>query len=227
MPQSFTRSSSISTLKKPRCEPIPAPQDPHFFADLPAELLLSMRPAELEAPSWRTHIAALALVTLDPNLETSQFLQGWAMEDRFTLHDGPGVAYELLWANPYLPGVSYQNMDPWLYVPNRLLLARSDWTPQACWIRIRPDGKVPIEDSNCPPDWRENTVQFGHLTLMPMPARCVDVPAVPNSATVIVRGEPNQQLTYTESGKRTASHADSAGFWRVPAAVAGKVCASR
>ena len=31
------------------------------------------------------------------------------MEDPKMATDGPGVAYEFLWANPYLPGLGYHN----------------------------------------------------------------------------------------------------------------------
>ncbi len=40
-----------------------------FFSSLPAEFLLALKPGELEHPDWMIHIAALALVGLDPNLE--------------------------------------------------------------------------------------------------------------------------------------------------------------
>ncbi len=90
-------------------------EDPRFFSSLPIELLLNLKPKQVEHPDWQTHVAALALVSLDPNLDSSQFLQAWAIEDRQTIHEGEGVAYELLWADPYLPGVGYQNLDPWLY----------------------------------------------------------------------------------------------------------------
>jgi hypothetical protein len=91
--------------------------DAAFFQLLPAEFLLSMKPAEFAHPLWQAFAAALALVSLDPNLEGSQFLQGWAIEDRQMISEGPGVAYEYLWGDPYLPGVSYQNLDPWSYDP--------------------------------------------------------------------------------------------------------------
>ncbi len=73
------------------------------------------------------HVAALALVAIDPNLPASQFLQSWALEDTQTLREGPGVAYELLWADPYLPGVGYQNMEPWVYDDHGRLFARANW----------------------------------------------------------------------------------------------------
>jgi hypothetical protein len=200
-------------------------QDTVFFSDLPASFLLSMRPQELEHPSWMAHVAALALVTLDPNLESSQFLQAWAMEDRFTLRDGPGVAYEFLWANPYLPGVGYQNMEPWLYSQKGSLLARTDWTQQACWIHLSKSG---AQDQNCPPDWKSKSMKFGRLTLVPMQQRCIESPASKNSDSVLLWSpKPSANLTYTEDGQQRSAPADASGLWRVPLNVSGKVCMAR
>ena len=46
-------------------------RDTRFFAILPQILLLSARPAEFNHPDWSRHVAALALVALDPNLPAS------------------------------------------------------------------------------------------------------------------------------------------------------------
>ena len=108
--------------------------EPQFFSHLPKEYLLSLKPEQVEHPDWMAHIAALALVSIDPNLENSQFLQGWAMEESQMLRDGPGVAYEFLWADPYLPGIAYQNMDPWTYDAAGSLFARANWDAKSCWM---------------------------------------------------------------------------------------------
>ena len=180
-----------------------------------------MEPNELEHPVWQAHVAALALVGLDPNLEGSQFLQGWALEDRFTLQDGPGVAYEFLWANPYLPGVSYQNMDPWFYDGRGQLAARSDWDPQACWIDISSD----VKQHNCPPDWQSKTSTFGHLTLIPMTENCIELkPRPANEISILWKLKPNATLSYNEEGRQHNATADSAGMWRVSQELHGKLC---
>ena len=110
--------------------------DSTFFLQLPTEFLLALKPGQLDNPGWMIHIAALALVALDPNLESSQFLQGWAIAERQMAREGPGVAYELLWADPYLPGIGYQNMNRWAYDPKGHLFARMDWEPNSCAIEI-------------------------------------------------------------------------------------------
>src|SRR5947199_8676510 len=45
--------------------------DRKFFSTLPLDLLLSLKPAEVERPEWLIHVAALALVSLDPNMDSS------------------------------------------------------------------------------------------------------------------------------------------------------------
>ena len=196
-----------------------------FFLELPTEFVLALKPEAVEHPDWTTHIAALALVALDPNLEGSQYVQGWAMEDRQMIREGRGVAYEFLWADPYLPGVGYQNLDPWVYDSAGRLLARSDWTPNACWIDISTGG---VQEENCPPKWRETVVSFGHLRLVPMTGPCTELPQRKNNETAIIwRLRPNHSITYVEDKQQRSAQADTAGLWRAPPNVGGKVCVAR
>ena len=200
-------------------------QNPQFFQHLPVEFLLARKPQELERPDWLSHAAALALVTLDPNLEASQFLQGWAVEDRHTLHDGPGVAYELLWADPYLPGIAYQNLDPWLYqLETATLLARSDWNADACWVSITTRG---MEQQGCPAGWEHQTVNFGTLKLVPSIGKCWDIARQDiRDSIVFWKLKPEEKLVYRDKQEVTA-RADAAGMWHPGTNVAGKVCTAR
>lgn len=203
----------------------PRQDDTAFFSLLPTELLLSLKPEQVEHPDWMTHIAALALVTLDPNLPASQYLQGWAMESRQMLRAGPGVAYEFLWADPYLPGIGYQNLDPWVYDPHGRLFARTNWSPKACWIGINSQG---IQEQNCPPGWRGKPASFGGLTLISMTEKCVTVTPSPKGHALILWSlPPGQILDFKLAGKRQTARAGSAGLWRVLPEVRGKVCRSR
>ncbi len=197
--------------------------DPRFFSGLPVELLLSLRPETIRRPDWMTHVAALALVALDPNLEGSQFVQSWALEDAQLLRDGPGVAYEFLWADPYLPGVGYQNLDPWLYDSNGRLFARTTWDPDACWIAVSSRG---VEQENCPDGWQPIANHFGHLTLVPAVERCTEVAhRKNNNETVILwRMRPHQTITYVAGKQKSTIAADQAGMWRLPENVEGRVC---
>ena len=197
-------------------------EDAAFFRFLPIEYLLAMKPDALEHPKWQAPIAALALVSLDPNLEGSQFLQGWAMEDRQMIHEGAGVAYELLWGDPYLPGVSYQNLEPWSYNPNGRLFARTDWNADSCWIAIT---AAHVDEVNCPPGWRRAPQVFGRMTLVPMTEPCVDAPRVKEMETAIVWGlPPHQTVWYVSQKKRVTSEADAAGLWQLPGNIEGKIC---
>jgi hypothetical protein len=195
---------------------------PQFFSQLPIEILLALQPAKLEHPDWMTHIAALALVALDPNLPSSQYLQGWAMEERQMVREGPGVAYELLWADPYLPGVGYQNMDTWVYDPTPRLFARTNWEPNSCHIEISAGG---VQQENCPAGWQDKPATFGHLTLIPMTAPCIELPHLANNETAILwKLKPEQKLYFWSRKKRQESTADSIGLWRASVDVEGKVC---
>ncbi len=197
--------------------------DRGFFAVLPQLVLLSALPRDLNSPSWIMHVAALALVAIDPNLPASQYLQSWAMEDSQMLSEGPGVAYELLWADPYLPGVGYQNMDTWIYTDFAQLFARSSWEPNSCWIEISARGR---SDLDCSPAWKTQTSNFGHLTLIPMTGRCVDIPRLTdrNQAVVVWKLPPNAKLVQGNGKDRHTSEVDAAGLWRPGANIEGRVC---
>lgn len=198
-------------------------EDPRFFSSFPVELLLNLKPKQVEHPDWRTHIAALALVSLDPNLDSSQFLQAWAIDERQTIQGGEGVAYEFLWGDPYLPGVGYQNLDPWLYDPDRgMLVGRTNWSASACWIRIAGEE---VAEELCPSDWQTKPLTLGRLTLVPKLERCVKLPhRDANESMIIWKVPPRTRLTYLEGKNPAASTADTSGMWRVPANATAQAC---
>ncbi|HMJ62737.1 MAG TPA: hypothetical protein VK493_13285 [Bryobacteraceae bacterium] len=200
-------------------------EDRQFFSQLPAELLLALKAGELEHPDPTIHLAALALIGLDPNLASSQFLQGWAISDRQTIREGPGVAYEMLWADPYLPGVGYQNLDPWIHDTHGRLFARAGWEADSCHIRITTHG---VEEENCPPHWRDAPSTFGKLTLIPATQQCFELPKLkPDQAAVVWRLKPGQTLNFGTGKKlRLTAEADAAGLWRPGSNIEGKVCAA-
>ena len=193
-----------------------------FWDRLPLAYLLSFRPSDLEHPSWEAHIAALALVSLHPDAQGSQFLQGWATEDRFRLRTGPGVAYELLWADPYLPGIGYQNMDPWLYVENPPhLLARTSWTPDACWMNWSAGSKL---SANCAGAAAGSAIPFGTMEWRPLPQGCADLERPARNHTVLLHTAPAARVLYEHGKKKEEARADALGIWKLPEDVSGKVC---
>ena len=198
-------------------------EDSQFFTSLPIELLLNVKPDAVEHPDWQTHIAALALVSLDPNLDSSQFLQAWAIEDRQTIREGQGVAYEFLWADPYLPGVGYQNLDPWLYDHDRgMLVGRSNWSARACWIRITPGN---VQDELCPEGWQSKPLSLGRLTLIPKTEKCAKLPKRDgNESTILWKLPPRTNLTYIDGKTQQTTVADRSGMWRVPSNATVQAC---
>jgi hypothetical protein len=179
----------------------------------------------VDRPDWRIHAAALALVGIDPNLEASQYLQGWAIEDRQMISEGEGVAYELLWGDPYLPGVGYENLDPWSYDPsNGSLFARTDWNRDACWIHV---SKSITDQENCPNDWQQKPMTFGRLMLIPMTGSCVPLPKRRmDEAAIIWKFQPSQTVYYMLNNAAASAQADAAGMWKSPANAQDRVCIS-
>jgi hypothetical protein len=132
----------------------PREDAPKWFAELPMRLMLAYYPApwpaaenEYRIPAYLgagdpdldesvfSRVTELALVAADPNAQPTQFLQGWLMQDRFLLRGTLGAPYEFLWANPYLPGLSYSYMPDLYHAPGRLFV-RSSWDENAVWFGL-------------------------------------------------------------------------------------------
>jgi len=125
---------------------------PAFFKDLAQWHLLSYYPARYPAPENEYRIPAsksmapdleraalsraaeLSMVAYDTNAPESQVLQGWLMHDHFLLRSAYGIPYEMLWANPYQPGLSYYHV-PLVFHDDRFgrLFVRSSWEEDAAW----------------------------------------------------------------------------------------------
>lgn len=129
---------------------------PEYFAHLPVELVAANYPAPYRAPENEFRIpmyqgdtqpdltraalaraAGLAMVALDNNLLENQYLQGWLIQDRFSMQTPFGAPYEFLWANPYQPGLSYYHLPLVFHDPNSgALFARSSWDDDADWFGL-------------------------------------------------------------------------------------------
>jgi hypothetical protein len=159
-----------------------------FFKDLPAQELLTYYPAAYPAaeneyrvpyfsgnePDLRdalmSRVAELAMVAYDTNSRESQFLQGWLIHDRFTLRGALGVGYELLWANPYQPGLSYYHLPLKSHNPlSGELFLRSSWDDDATWFgyfdgqfQMFRDGKIQVLKKGAPAP-----LQIGDSIVMP------------------------------------------------------------
>ncbi len=124
------------------------------FKDLALRRLLSYYPAGWPAPEndYRipyfsgkgepdlklaslTRASEFALVAFESNAQEMQFLQGWLLLDRFVLKSPFGAPYELLWANPYQPGLPFEKLPLSLHEPRTgTILIRSSWEEDATWL---------------------------------------------------------------------------------------------
>ncbi len=116
--------------------------------------------------------AELAMVAYDANAPESQVLQGWLMNDQFLLRGTFGITYELLWANPYQPGLSYYHV-PLVFHDDIFgrLFVRSSWEDSAVWLgffdgqlQLFSEGKITVLNPSLtrePLDLEEALVFFG------------------------------------------------------------------
>ena len=89
--------------------------------------------AAVQAPLYR--IADMLLVAYEANLPEFQFLQGWIRDDAYLLRSPMAAPYELLWVNPYLPGLTPQSAPMLAYDPVRgRLYGRLGWERTATWV---------------------------------------------------------------------------------------------
>ena len=96
--------------------------------------------------------AGLAMVAYDTNALDSQLLQGWLMRDRFMMRGSLGAVYEFLWANPYQPGLNYDQVPLVFHEPyTGEVFARTSWDEDATWIGYF-DGRLQLFQNGEPPD---------------------------------------------------------------------------
>jgi hypothetical protein len=200
-------------------------EDSDLFSQLPAIFLLSLSPKELEQPGWKTRVAGLMMVNVDPNLQASSFVQGWAMEDPKQQKDGPGVGYEFLWANPYLPGLGYYNMEPWVYLRDSgFLIARANWDASACAVKQTPSK---FESQRCPANVKSVPTTFAKLTLLPVTEPCIQVKSNPNRTTILSGLKPGSEVAWKIDGNNRTGTADTSGLLRLPFDAVGRICRSQ
>jgi hypothetical protein len=131
---------------------------PGYFAQLPKLLVIGNYPAPYRAPENELRIpmslnsskappdlnraalaraAGLSMVAYDTNGLENQFLQGWLIQDRFSMQTPFGAPYEYLWANRYQPGLSYFQLPLLLHdQASGTLFVRSAWDEDADWFGL-------------------------------------------------------------------------------------------
>jgi hypothetical protein len=113
-------------------------------------------------------------------------------------------------------------MDTFVYDEHGEVFARTNWEPDSCWVRISGRG---VEQQNCPASWQNQEATFGHLTLVPMLDRCIDLrKAAPNETVLVWKLAPGAKLAHGKGQERQTAVADAAGLWRPGGNTEGKVC---
>ncbi len=171
---------------------------PSYFKELPLAHLTGHYPAPLAASEnsgpetefWvpvylrdgnpdpadavRSRAAGLAMVAYDSNALESQFLQGWLMRDRFMMRGVLGAPYEFLWANPYQPGLNYDQVPLVFHASTGEVFARTSWEEDATWIGYF-DGRLQLFQDGRLQTLRAGAVvkpvRVGTATITSAPAR--------------------------------------------------------
>ncbi|MCU1339827.1 MAG: hypothetical protein JWO19_5408 [Bryobacterales bacterium] len=165
-----------------------------YFKDLPLAHLTGHYPAPFAAPENEFEIpvflhdgnpdpsdaamsraAGLAMVGYDTNALESQLLQGWLMRDRFIMRGSLGAVYEFLWANPYQPGLNYDQVPLVFHEPyTGEVFARTSWDEDATWIGYF-DGRLQLFQNGSLQTLRQGAavspVKVGTATITSAPAR--------------------------------------------------------
>jgi hypothetical protein len=148
--------------------PFPASENEYR---IPADIQIDKRGPDLNK-AVLSRAAELAMVAFDANASETQLLQGFLMNDRFVMRGTAGIAHELLWANPYQPGLSYYHVPLAQHdAIGGQLFVRSTWEDDASWIgffdsqlQLFANGSVTQVDPKLahePMDIEEATVFFG------------------------------------------------------------------
>ncbi len=127
------------------------------------------------ADAAMSRAAGLAMVAYDTNALESQLLQGWLTRDRFIMRDSLGAVYEFLWANPYQPGLNYDQVPLVFHEPDTgEVFARTSWDEDATWIGYF-EGRLQLFQNGRLQTLRQGAavqpVQVGTATITSAPAR--------------------------------------------------------
>jgi len=112
-------------------EPFPAAANEYR---IPADPEIDKRGPDVTKATL-SRAAELAMVAFDANSPETQLLQGFLMNDRFLMRGSLGIPYELMWANPYQPGLSYYHVPLAAHdAVGGELYVRSTWEDDAAWL---------------------------------------------------------------------------------------------
>jgi hypothetical protein len=203
-----------------------------YFSVLPSMDLLSYYPAPHSAGGNQYSIPAsasrkmdtgaaeaarmadFAIVAYDTSALENQFVQGWLMRDSFVMRGPLGAPYEFLWANPYLPGLSYRHAP--LAVHDEVLgqlFVRSSWDDDARWagwfggrLQASVGGKVSELVLTSP-----KLLDFDG-TVVAVPADALAVTIGSSATRIFLVGlQPGRQYELRIEGHKRAERADPGG----------------
>jgi hypothetical protein len=196
---------------------------------IPAEKNIAQTGPDLKKASL-SRAAELALVAFDANAPETQLVQGFVMNDRFLMRGTFGIAYEMLWANPYQPGLSYYHIPPAQHDEiGGQLFVRSSWDDDAAWVgffdgqlQLFKEGSATRMDPNVtrePLDIEEATVFFARAAnRFQVPQR----PADTMDDVFIVGLEPRKAYHIEVDGREMYEDtADPGGILFLPALTGG------
>jgi len=220
--------------------PAPWPASDNEFR-IPADETIGKTGPDLRKAAL-SRAAELAMVAFDANTASSQLLQGWLTNDRFLLRGAFGIPYELLWANPYQPGLSYYHVPLALHDEiGGQLFVRSSWEDDADWagffggqLQLFREGAVARIDpavAREPLDLDAALVFFARASKkFEIPAQAAPKappapPEVPESAAVFIVGlDPHKRYHVEVDGEEMIEEtADPGGIVFLPTVPPGGV----
>ena len=210
---------------------------PGWYLELPNTLLLSYYPApfpaaenEYRVPMYGgsgdpdtvsmtfARVGELELVGYDSNLRSAQYLQGWLMHDQFVLRGALGAPYEFLWANPYLPGLSYFHMPLFVHDPAAgELYLRSSWDDDAKWLGYRAGKAQVYQDGKrftLNPGSQQTAIDIGDASVVAgsNPMVLDRGPAAPPNVFVVGLQPDRRYLVEVDDEELSESQADKGGI---------------
>lgn len=165
--------------------------------------------------------AGLAMVAYDTNALGSQLLQGWLIRDRFLMRGSLGAVYEFLWANPYQPGLNYDQVPLVFHQPyTGEVFARTSWDENATWIGFF-DGRLQLFQNGRLQTLREGAavspVQVGTATITSAPARDAAKFRLENQTLFVLGLAPRSEYAVEiDDEELELLDSDAGGTLRVP-----------
>jgi hypothetical protein len=166
--------------------------------------------------------AGLAMVAYDTNAFESQLLQGWLLRDRFLMRGSLGAVYEFLWANPYQPGLNYDQVPLVFHEPiTGEVFARTSWDEDATWIGYF-DGRLQLFQNGRLQTLRAgatvNPVQVGTATITSAPRQDAARFRLQNQTLFVLGLAPRSEYAVEiDDQELEFLDTDAGGTLRVPA----------